>query len=121
MPDEVSHFAYAQYLAETGKLPKENGKPTYAPEEEQALASTEFYMVVGDVDARPPWTEVRDRAMDAERPANPVGSGTAQSATNNPPLYYAMEAAPYWIGKALGLRLLDRLMLMRFLSVLCAR
>jgi len=120
VPDEVSHLAYAQYLAETGKLPKENGKTTYAPEEEQALAATEFYMVVGDVDARPPWTEVRDRAMDAERPANPVGSGTAQSATNNPPLYYAMEAAPYWIGKSLGLRLLDRLMLMRFLSVLCA-
>ena len=120
VPDEVSHLAYAQYLAETGKLPKENGKTTYAPEEEQALAATEFYMVVGDVDARPPWTEARDRAMDADRPANPVGSGTAQSATNNPPLYYAMEAVPYRIGKALGLGLLDRLMLMRFLSVLCA-
>ena len=63
-----------------------------APEEEQALASTEFYMVVGDVDARPPWTEARDRAMDAERPGEPRRQRHAQSATNNPPLYYAMEA-----------------------------
>jgi hypothetical protein len=120
VPDEVAHFAYAQYVAETERLPRENGDTTYSPEEERALDATQFYLVVGDVDARPPWTEAQDRAMDAAPPADPVGSGTAQSATNNPPLYYALQAIPYRIGTALGLDLLDRLMLMRLLSVLCA-
>ena len=47
-----------------------------------------------------------------------MGSGTAQSATNNPPLYYALQAAPYWLGS--GGSLLDRIALMRLLSVLMA-
>jgi hypothetical protein len=120
VPDEVSHFAYAQYLAETGRLPVENGDDTYSPEEMQAIRDTQFYLVVGDVDARPPWTEAQDRAMDAEPPARSIGSGSATTATNNPPLYYGLEAVPYKVGRALGLDLLDTLMLMRFLSVLCA-
>ncbi len=120
VPDEVAHFAYAQYLAEMGRLPKENGDTRYSPEEQQALTLTQFYLVVGDTSARPVWTEAQDRHMDAEQPASPVGTGSAQSATNNPPLYYAGQVAPYQVGKAAGLGLLDRLMLMRLFSVALA-
>ena len=118
VPDEVSHFAYAQYLAETGELPRENGDLSYSPEEESVLHHTDLYLVIGESRGRPPWTEVQDRALDDAAPADPVGTGNAQSATNNPPLYYALEAIPYHL--AGGLELPDRLMFMRLLSVLMA-
>ena len=118
VPDEVAHFAYAQHLAETAELPELNGELEYAPEEQQALTVTEFYLVVGARDGRPPWTQLQQREME-DLPAVPrVGTGTAQSATNNPPLYYAVMAAPYWLGSGVGL--LDRLALMRLVSVLMA-
>ena len=60
MPDEVSHFAYAQYLAETGRAAGPTGDLAYAREEAALLAATLFYRVVGDVAARPPWTEAED-------------------------------------------------------------
>jgi 4-amino-4-deoxy-L-arabinose transferase-like glycosyltransferase len=118
VPDEVSHFAYAQYLAETGDLPRENGDLAYSAEEEAVLHYTDLYLVIGESRGRPPWTDVQDRALDDAAAANPVGSGNAQSATNNPPLYYALEAIPYHL--AGGLDLPDRLMFMRLLSVLMA-
>jgi 4-amino-4-deoxy-L-arabinose transferase-like glycosyltransferase len=46
------------------------------------------------------------------------GSGNALSATNNPPLYYALEAIPYKL--AVGGSVLDRLAAMRVLSALMA-
>ena len=118
VPDEVSHLAYAQYLAETGRLPEANGDLEYAREEENMLAATLFYYVVGDVAARPPWTEAEDAAMDALPAAGRVSSGSAQSSSNNPPLYYALQGIPYGAGRMLGLSFLDRLALMRLLSVL---
>jgi len=118
VPDEVSHFAYAQYLAETGDLPRENGDLSYSPEEQTALHFTDFYLVIGEPSGRPPWAQVQERALENAPKADRVGSGNAQSATNNPPLYYALEAIPYHLAGGSGL--LDRLMFMRFLSVLMA-
>jgi 4-amino-4-deoxy-L-arabinose transferase-like glycosyltransferase len=118
VPDEVSHFAYAQYLAETGELPRENEDLSYSPEEQTVLHFTDFYLVIGEARGRPPWTRVQDRALDNAPEAAPVGSGNAQSATNNPPLYYGLQAVPYHL--AAGLELPDRLMFMRLLSVLMA-
>ena len=118
VPDEVAHLAYVQHLAETGDLPKLNDDLDYSPEEQQALTITEFYLVVGAKDGRPPWTDVQQRAMEDLEEVPRVGTGTAQSATNNPPLYYAVEAVPYWLGS--GLSLLDRMALMRLVSALMA-
>ena len=118
VPDEVAHLAYVQHLAETGDLPKLNDSLDYSPEEQQALTVTEFYLVVGDRSGRPPWTDAQQRAMQDLPEVERVGSGTAQSATNNPPLYYALEAVPYRLGS--GLSLLDRMVLMRLLSALMA-
>ena len=47
-----------------------------------------------------------------------MSSGSAQSSSNNPPLYYALQGIPYGAGRMLGLSFLDRLALMRLLSVL---
>jgi 4-amino-4-deoxy-L-arabinose transferase-like glycosyltransferase len=118
VPDEVSHFAYAQYLAETGELPRENRDLSYSPEQETVHHFTDFYLVVGESRGRPPWTEAQDRALDDAPPADPVGTGNAQSATNNPPLYYLLQAVPYHAAGWLDLP--DRLMVMRWLSVLMA-
>jgi 4-amino-4-deoxy-L-arabinose transferase-like glycosyltransferase len=118
VPDEVAHFAYVQHLAETAELPRLNGQLDYAPEEQFALHVTDFYLVVGSAESRPPWTEVQQRASRQPDGLPRVGTGTAQSATNNPPLYYALQAAPYWLGSGAGL--LDRLALMRLLSVVLA-
>ena len=118
VPDEVAHVAYVQHLAETAELPKLNNDLAYAPEEQQALTVTEFYLVVGAREGRPPWTEQQQRGMEDLPEVARVGTGTAQSATNNPPLYYALEAGPYWLGS--GLSLLDRMALMRLLSALMA-
>jgi 4-amino-4-deoxy-L-arabinose transferase-like glycosyltransferase len=118
VPDEVSHFAYAQYLAETGELPRENADLRYSPEEQTVLHLTDFYLVIGEARGRPPWTQAQDRALDRAPSASRVGTGNAQSATNNPALYYGLETIPYHL--AGGLELPDRLMFMRFLSVLMA-
>ena len=118
VPDEVAHFAYAQHLAETGELPKLDGSLEYSPEEQQALHVTDFYLVVGELGSRPPWTEHQQRAMEDLPQLPRVGTGTAQTATNNPPLYYALAAVPYWAGSGLGH--LDRIWLIRLLSVLIA-
>jgi len=118
VPDEVSHFAYAQHLAETGELPRENGDLRYSPEEETVLHYTDFYLVIGEPRGRPPWTQAQERALENAPRAARVGTGNAQSATNNPPLYYALEAIPYHLAGGRGP--LDRLMFMRLLSVLMA-
>jgi 4-amino-4-deoxy-L-arabinose transferase-like glycosyltransferase len=118
VPDEVAHVAYVQHLAETAELPKLSDDLSYAPEEQQALTVTEFYLVVGAREGRPPWTAHQQRAIEGLPELARVGTGTAQSATNNPPLYYALEAGPYWLGS--GLSLLDRMVLMRLLSALMA-
>jgi 4-amino-4-deoxy-L-arabinose transferase-like glycosyltransferase len=118
VPDEVSHFAYAQYLAETGELPRENDDLSYSQEQQAVLHLTDFYLVIGESRGRPPWTQAQDRALDAAPAGDPVSTGNAQSATNNPPLYYLLQAVPYHLAASLDLP--DRLMFMRFLSVLMA-
>jgi 4-amino-4-deoxy-L-arabinose transferase-like glycosyltransferase len=118
VPDEVSHFAYAQYLAETGELPRENDDLSYSQEQQTVLHLTDFYLVVGESRGRPPWTQAQDRALDDAPAGDPVSTGNAQSATNNPPLYYLLQAVPYHLAGSLDLP--DRLMFMRLLSVLMA-
>jgi 4-amino-4-deoxy-L-arabinose transferase-like glycosyltransferase len=118
VPDEVSHFAYAQYLAETGELPRENNDLSYSPEQQTVLHLTDFYLVIGEARGRPPWTRAQDRALDDAPAGDPVSTGNAQSATNNPPLYYLLQAVPYHLAASLDLP--DRLMFMRLLSVLMA-
>jgi 4-amino-4-deoxy-L-arabinose transferase-like glycosyltransferase len=121
VPDENSHFAYAQYLAETGKPPPQGGGAPYSPQEQTAFNALFFYQTIGDPRIRGILTTAENhdlRAALAKDPS-PVGGGGASSATNQPPLYYALAAVPYWLSPSRDI--LARLAFMRLLSaLLCA-
>lgn len=120
VPDEVSHFAYAQYLAETGKPPPQGPTAPYSQEEEAALAGMYFSAVVGHPSMRGILTPVEDQALRrvlSTKPS-PRGLGGSSPVTNQPPLYYALEAIPYWL--APSHEILTRLAFMRLLSALLA-
>jgi 4-amino-4-deoxy-L-arabinose transferase-like glycosyltransferase len=121
VPDEITHFGYAQYLAQTGKPPPgKGGIAQYSDEEQRTLERLHFFTVVGHVGQRGVWAPGDDaglRAMLATHPSR-TGAGGSSSATNQPPLYYALEAIPYWLSPSHDI--LTRLALMRSLSALLA-
>jgi hypothetical protein len=115
VPDEPSHFAYVQRLAETGKLPTSSGEE-FPSAEEVTLADLDYPEVrehpeVGTISSA---TKQRKLEHDLALPYAVTGSGDAGVATAQPPLYYALETIPYGIES--GGTLLDRLALMRLLS-----
>ncbi len=119
LPDEPSHFAYAQLLAETGHLPS-SGNNTFSPEETTILSDlnqpgVRWHPEVGTISAGP---QQQTLQRDLARPLSRVGAGGAGVAATEPPLYYALETIPYQLGS--GGTLLDRLELMRLLSALMA-
>lgn len=121
VPDEHAHVAYVQYFAETGKLPEgAPGRPEYSPEITRTLAALRFYSIIGRPENRPPGTSAESADLRAVRAAAPsrVGSGDVSSATNNPPLYYAVQAAAYLASPSSDL--LTRVALMRIVSALLA-
>lgn len=120
VPDENAHFAYVQYLAQTGELPRNSPGGDISAEETAILTALDFYGVVGRPDNKPAWTRRADaRVRRAERaPGSRVGDGSALTAANNPPLYYLVQLVPYWLSPSRDL--LDRLALMRVLSALMA-
>ncbi len=121
VPDETAHVAYAQYLAQTGKLPKGvAGRAQYSPEINRTLAALRFYDVIGRAENRPPGTRAEAAELAAVRRAGPsrTGSGDVASATNNPPLYYGVAAAAYAASPSDDL--LTRVAAMRIVSALLA-
>jgi Predicted membrane protein (DUF2142) len=120
VPDEIAHFGYAQYLAQTGKPPPQGPGAQYSPQEQDALGALDFFSVIGRPQARGILTTGEDRELRAVLATHPspVGEGGADSITSQPPLYYALEAIPYWISPSHDI--LTRLALMRLLSALMA-
>ncbi len=121
VPDEISHFGYAQYVAQTGKLPPQTlGTLQYSPQEYNALDALWFFDTIGRVQMRGILTPAEDHGLREALSANPspVGPGGSTSVTNQPPLYYALEAVPYWLSPSSNI--LVRLELMRLLSALMA-
>jgi hypothetical protein len=117
VPDEPSHFAYVQRLAETGHLPSGSGE--VFPRAEQAVLGALRYKAVRfnpSVGSTSSQAEQRtlERALAAPLPR--TGSPQAGVATAQPPLYYALETIPYKLA-SIG-TLLDQLALMRLLSAL---
>jgi hypothetical protein len=119
-PDEPAHFSYAQYLAETGHRPsvlQGDGHPE-STQGATALGLLNLDQLAGVTDARPAWSPVEERRFDAtldvfgER-AEDDGAGPNPIA-KNPPLYYAYEALPYYVGSAGSFW--DRLVVMRLAS-----
>jgi Predicted membrane protein (DUF2142) len=120
VPDEISHFAYAQYVAQTGKLPPQQATLQYSPEEYAVLDSLFFFDTLGRPQMRGIFTSAEDRGLreTLARHPSPTGTGGSTSITNQPPLYYALEAIPYWLSPSHDI--LFRLELMRLLSALLA-
>jgi hypothetical protein len=119
VPDENAHYAYVAQVAERGTVPRHvvpEGK--LSPAEDATLAAVDFYRIVGEIKNPAPWSELEQRRLETveESHLSTRGSGDALSATNNPPLYYALEAIPYKLGSSGSV--LDRLALMRALSAL---
>ena len=97
VPDEISHFGYTQYLAEVGRPPPQGPVGQYSPQEQNMLDALSFVAVVGHPAQRGIMNSVEEAGLREElaAKANPVGEGGSSSATDEPPLYYALEAVPY--------------------------
>jgi 4-amino-4-deoxy-L-arabinose transferase-like glycosyltransferase len=116
--DEPSHVAYVKELVEKGRLPSGTGSLSY--EEEVALQDVHLKKVA----ERPQFHTISSRAQEQQLESDlhraelypTAGGDYGGVATPEPPLYYALEAIPYSIGK--GGTLLDRVELMRLLSAL---
>lgn len=121
VPDEGSHVGYVQYLAQTGKPPPGGAGTPWSPEEELALERLYVPSVAGFSAQRGVLTASENRELHQAlaRKLNPLGGGgSSNSASNQPPLYYALEAIPYWLSPSH--ELLTRLAFMRLLSALLA-
>ncbi len=118
VPDEPSHFAYVQRLAETGRLPS-SSEEKFPPAEYAVLKDLHykdirFHPEEGTISTQ---TEQRTLERDLARSLARTGAeGGAGVAASQPPLYYALKTIPY--GLASFGTLLDRVALMRLLSAL---
>ena len=120
VPDEPQHVAYAQYFAETGKLPRPVQGTVFSNEEAAAADAVGMNSVIGNRGGRPPWTEAQEDGLRASlaRPLSRVSQGGNSNVTNNPPLYYFAEAIPYKLASSGDF--FARLFWMRLLSALLA-
>jgi 4-amino-4-deoxy-L-arabinose transferase-like glycosyltransferase len=120
VPDEPDHVAYVMELAETAKMPTAGAPAEFPDAEINALNG----LHQGFVRFKPQFPAIASLAEQDELQrdlALPYSTGqtvNAGLAANEPPLYYALEAIPYELGS--GGTLLERLQLMRLLSVLMA-
>ncbi len=119
VPDENAHYAYVQQVAERGTVPRHVlPEGMLSPAQDRMLGAVLFYQIVGESQNPAPMSELQQRGVEkSERERlTSRGSGDALSATNNPPLYYVLEAVPYKLASSGSV--LDRLAAMRVLSAL---
>jgi 4-amino-4-deoxy-L-arabinose transferase-like glycosyltransferase len=118
VPDEPNHIQYTQSIAERFELPGD-GPNLYSDEQGVALGHALDGTLPGVPDKKPPWTRAayeRWQRTDARFPDTYAENGGGYIwQGDNPPLYYAYEAAAY---KAIGGDFFDRLYGMRIVSAL---
>jgi hypothetical protein len=119
VPDENAHYAYVAQVAERGTLPRQIPIEGHlSPREDATLSTIGFFWMTGKPEDPAPFSDLQGQLLDrieAQR-LSARGTGDALTATNNPPLYYALQAIPYKL--APGGTVLSRLALMRVLSAL---
>ncbi|HZV74134.1 MAG TPA: DUF2142 domain-containing protein [Conexibacter sp.] len=121
VPDEQTHVAYAQQIAETGRPPiVRRGSERLAPELTAAMGGSRFGSLGARTYATAVWSPLQQQALERDLHAGLPrhGNDTAGPAAPEPPLYYALEAIPYRV--ASSATLLDRIALMRLLSAALA-
>ncbi len=121
-PDEPSHFAYVQRLAETGTppSPSEVSRPGWSSAQAAALRAVRFPSVRANPRGKPPWTVLDQQRADLElshRLAQNDGGG-ADAASTYPPLYYSIESVGYLASDALGANVIEQLTVLRLISCL---
>ena len=97
-PDENSHFAYAQTLAEHFRLPGATGK-IFSTEQEVALDRSNAEQTAAQPAVKPEWSAAAYRRWKREEQklgstARGDGGGPVPS-RSNPPLYYGYLAPAY--------------------------
>ncbi len=117
IPDEPSHFAYVEHLAQTGKLPISSAE-TFPPSEYTVLndlhySQVRFHSEQGTISTS---AEQRKLESDLAKPLSRSGEGATGVSASQPPLYYALETVPYALASVGSL--LDQDALMRLLSAL---
>jgi len=120
VPDEISHVAYVQQVAETGRPPVPHDPPVFSRELRAAMVAVRSGTTTRTVWRAKPWTAAEQRRIDGllDRPLARVGNGSAGDVDPEPPLYYALEALPY--RAASSGTLVTRIAFMRLLSALLA-
>jgi Predicted membrane protein (DUF2142) len=120
VPDEISHVAYVQQVAETGRPPVPRDPPVFSPELRAAMAAVRSGTTTRTVWRAKVWTAAEQRRLERllDAPLPRVGNGSAGDVDPEPPLYYALQALPYRAG-ASG-TLVTRVALMRLCSALLA-
>jgi hypothetical protein len=120
VPDESSHVAYVQYLAEKGEAPNEAGGPVYSTQEARLLEALIFVPTIGQPDNGTIWLELQNRGVElVDDRSRAIGDGGGiQSNSNQPPLFFALDAGAYLASPWHGL--LERLALLRLVSALLA-
>src|SRR5579871_3894229 len=97
-PDESTHFAYLQYLAENGRMPSTT-RGGASTEESEALRWLNLRPLIGNLSARPAWTAADLKAfreIERHEAKGSRGNGVGENPLGkNPPLYYAAMAIPY--------------------------
>lgn len=117
--DEPAHVAYVQYLADTGHLPAfSTSSPSFSPRERAVLDAVGFSRIIGRAAEKAPDSSSQEAAIRAAERSNPhePGNGNAETASNNPPLFYALEVPVFLATRHLGL--LGQVTCMRLLSAL---
>lgn len=114
-PDEPSHFAYVQELAQARQLPRP-GEPSYSQQESVLLLDLREVAVHWHPEEHVISSPAEERQLqhDLALRLSRRGDGRSGVSASQPPLYYMLEVVPYTLGKA-G-TLLDQLELMRLLS-----
>lgn len=121
-PDEPTHLAYIQRVAETGQAPRadDTARPALSSQGRNALDATGFGQLIGSPLARPPLDAAALRQARAllARPARQDDGGGAAAYSTYPPLYYALGLAPYLAADAAGATLVESLTAVRIISCL---
>jgi 4-amino-4-deoxy-L-arabinose transferase-like glycosyltransferase len=117
-PDENSHFAYVQSLAERGALPGDAGRQFQSTEQVAGAEAANADQTAQQLIVKPEWSVRRHDAWLARQFRNSERSdgGGVNPASSNPPLYYLSLIPSYEV--ASGGDLFDRVTAMRLMSVL---
>jgi 4-amino-4-deoxy-L-arabinose transferase-like glycosyltransferase len=122
-PDESEHFAYAQYVAETGRAidSSQGRRGTYSTEEAVALDGVRLFSSTEAPDGKPPWLRADERRWERRvarnRPPDDDGGGYSTAGSVHTPAYYALLAPAYLVTDAqspftqlFGMRLISALL-----------